>query len=978
MNLPDPVASRAVLIGSYSYRDLEPLPSVANNIERLRDLFTARDLWGLPPENCHVLPNPSSPAEVLDLIHEAALEASDTLVVYYAGHGLVDPHTEDLYLALPASSLTRLYRAVRFEDLRREMVTVATASSKVVILDCCYSGRAMLGGMSGSMEMADQARIEGTYLMTASADTVKAQAPVGEEFTAFTNELVTALALGLPDGPDLLNVETLYWHARKELIAKRRPIPQQRAGNDGGMIVLARNRRGVTFADRPGLSQAPPPEPPEGSELFMRRSPREIVGEATRLSGLDRVTEAEQLLIAVAVRRPDQEVATLISLLRAKHRDSDADLVINAAMQRPAEQIVALLDVLQQIGSAQDADRVLAGVAHRSLTEVGATADTLAKGGRNNELHRLLDSSVRAHRSPEEIIALMGTLSSIGLGDEIGRLLDLAAGGLTDEETAALADVLRAAGRDDAAFRLYATALGSIARRPAKDIASLLHAMRDTARDDEADRLLGEVCAVEPKPHEVAELTLALCSVSLDSDAERLLDTAGATMTDEQVAAIAASLRAADLYEPALHLCVEAAARQPVPVTPAIIRSLRDAGRPLDAQRVLDSTGAWSPARCADLVASLRRAGNDADADWLLADVSRAGADKFCSVMAALRSHGFDEDAGRLARLITLDAPRNVCILASGLVEQGLDSDAEDVLVRAVSSSVEYYCDLIVMLQKANMDQYAEHLLRWKSEQEVSKIRPQLAALRQRGQDDNANQLLAYFASRPITDIIKLVETFSSDDAGAMRHLLASLAQRTPQDIVSAIKAAQQKRGIHIDADLTDIVLADIADGPLEIIVSFAALLHEVLPSVLPEFIRMIILRQRSHVGAIVGSMRHAGLDKPANELLRATVKEMKASDLFTFHMALSKKGQSDDADHLLEIAIVARSPSFLASLIGEFALDSSGHGSEHMRAVLMAIAARYSEDYVGELARELRERGMSSEARLLFRYYRTHKRGPA
>ena len=96
-----------------------------------------------------------------------------------------------------------------FEDLRREMVMVAGAQSKVVILDCCYSGRAMAGGMSGSMEMADQARIDGTYLMTASAETVRAQAPVGEEFTAFTGELVTALSRGIPDGPDLLNIETL-------------------------------------------------------------------------------------------------------------------------------------------------------------------------------------------------------------------------------------------------------------------------------------------------------------------------------------------------------------------------------------------------------------------------------------------------------------------------------------------------------------------------------------------------------------------------------------------------------------------------------------------------------------------------------------------------------------------------------------------------------------------------------------------------
>lgn len=177
--LPDPAASRAVLIGSDEYTDLASLPAVANNLKRLDELLGSHELWGLPDRNRAVLRNPASPAAVLDLIREAATEATDTLLVYYAGHGLVDPHTDDLYLALPESSVSRLDSAVRFDDLRREMIATSNATSKVVILDCCYSGRAMAGGMSGSMEMADQARIEGTYLMTASADTVKAQAPVG-------------------------------------------------------------------------------------------------------------------------------------------------------------------------------------------------------------------------------------------------------------------------------------------------------------------------------------------------------------------------------------------------------------------------------------------------------------------------------------------------------------------------------------------------------------------------------------------------------------------------------------------------------------------------------------------------------------------------------------------------------------------------------------------------------------------------------
>src|ERR1035438_8185148 len=84
MPLPDPSTSGALLIGCATYRDLEPLPAVTNNLERLNALLTSADLWGLPQRNCRVLLDPESPVGVLDAVHKAAVEAVDTLVVYFA------------------------------------------------------------------------------------------------------------------------------------------------------------------------------------------------------------------------------------------------------------------------------------------------------------------------------------------------------------------------------------------------------------------------------------------------------------------------------------------------------------------------------------------------------------------------------------------------------------------------------------------------------------------------------------------------------------------------------------------------------------------------------------------------------------------------------------------------------------------------------------------------------------------------------
>ncbi|MEU8781094.1 ABC transporter substrate-binding protein [Streptomyces sp. NPDC048637] len=272
--LPDPVASQALLIGVHDYENLAALPAVERNLAGLTRAFTDPDLWGLPPAHCVALPQPPSAQEVLDTLSSVALRATDTLVVYYAGHGLIDPYSDELYLALPGSDQERLYSALPFEWVRRAILDPRIgARRKVVILDCCYSGRALLGGMSGTAQVADHALIEGTSLMAASAQTRKALSPPGEEFTAFTGELITVLTDGIVDGPHLLDVQTLYRHLYTSLAAKARPLPQQRNRNTGGQIALARNRAHPAHRPQPSSQPSQSSPPPQSSPLSQPSPP---------------------------------------------------------------------------------------------------------------------------------------------------------------------------------------------------------------------------------------------------------------------------------------------------------------------------------------------------------------------------------------------------------------------------------------------------------------------------------------------------------------------------------------------------------------------------------------------------------------------------------------------------------------------------------------------------------------------------------
>ncbi|MFJ9631653.1 caspase domain-containing protein [Streptomyces sp. NPDC101175] len=244
-----PANSRVVIVGVDHYTSLAPLPSVAPTVKALAALFRAGDLWGLGAEQYTVVSNPRSPQQLLDAVHEAATAAQDSFLFYFAGHGLLSP-SGDLFLALPDSDTQRLYRAVAYDEIRR-LINRCRATRKVVILDCCYSGRALLGHMGEEDNVAQQAAIDGTYLMTAAAETKRALAPPDERYTAFTGEIIEALVRGIPKAANPITADALYWHVRQELAAKSRPLPQQRARNAGHCISLLQNRWQVERQQHP-------------------------------------------------------------------------------------------------------------------------------------------------------------------------------------------------------------------------------------------------------------------------------------------------------------------------------------------------------------------------------------------------------------------------------------------------------------------------------------------------------------------------------------------------------------------------------------------------------------------------------------------------------------------------------------------------------------------------------------------------------
>jgi len=238
--LPDPGRSRAVLIGASTYSHLADLPAVRNNLSGFRDVLIAPELGGLPADNCTIVAEPAEPRDLYRTLRQQAEAAEDTLLVYFAGHGRTGRRNE-LFLCLPDTDPDDLwFTALGYERLR-EAVADSRATKKVVILDCCFSGRALADQAGDEETILGQVGIEGTYLLTATPRNAVALAPPGEPYTAFTGTLLGLLNEGISGGPELLTFGQIYPSLLHALTSRQLPRPRQQGSDTIAHLALTRN-----------------------------------------------------------------------------------------------------------------------------------------------------------------------------------------------------------------------------------------------------------------------------------------------------------------------------------------------------------------------------------------------------------------------------------------------------------------------------------------------------------------------------------------------------------------------------------------------------------------------------------------------------------------------------------------------------------------------------------------------------------------
>ena len=252
----DPQSSSMVLIGTSKYRSesLPGLPATVNNVRGLSEALTDPRLGLIPLDRCSTVIDPDRPSQVSRSIRQSTADA-DMILIYYTGHGFLD-RRGNLYLGLTDTEPDDVGASALSYEIFREAILDSPARQRVVILDCCYSGRAVEAMADSTSQISAHTQVDGTYVLTSTSQNRTAFAPEGERYTAFTGQLINILLQGIPGSSELLSLRSIYEELTQRLASRGWPLPQFSSRNASGELYIARNAAfvGASAASRSDIA----------------------------------------------------------------------------------------------------------------------------------------------------------------------------------------------------------------------------------------------------------------------------------------------------------------------------------------------------------------------------------------------------------------------------------------------------------------------------------------------------------------------------------------------------------------------------------------------------------------------------------------------------------------------------------------------------------------------------------------------------
>jgi hypothetical protein len=346
---PDWSGSQAILIGNSSYNDtgLVPLAAAASSIDAMAGLLTGSGCdW--PAGRISRVMDAENPGDLEREITAAATGIRETLLVYYAGHGM----RTDREFALGVKDTTKNVMARSRSSLAlgtlAGIIRDCPARIKIIILDCCHpdcchaplgdddlSQFRPAGPPNGDPPNGDPpgggppggTPARGVFVIGASSYDGRAVVTPGGESTPLVRGLVAVAGAGLPAQGRGLSLRVIFDELRARLHGNGHPDLVCHEAGDGGNYLLVRRARTEAQAQAQAEAQAQAQAQPPGDIALSpgaQHAYRDMLREACREASPDlldllpvnwTLTELQRLSVE-ADRHGPSKAASLLEQLR--------------------------------------------------------------------------------------------------------------------------------------------------------------------------------------------------------------------------------------------------------------------------------------------------------------------------------------------------------------------------------------------------------------------------------------------------------------------------------------------------------------------------------------------------------------------------------------------------------------------------------------------------------------------------------------
>ncbi len=230
----------ALLIGNNAYRHLDRLETAVNDARAVGDVLRAQ--YGFDVR----LLTDATRADIVETLDEyrSRLEPADNLLIYYAGHGWLDPEADKGFW-LPVDAQPEKRTQWVSNDTVRDALRALKAKHVLVVADSCFAGALTRGASVRAGRSADylarMARLKARQVLSSGG-----LEPVADSGGDGHSPFAAALIQALQANTGVLDATTLFAELRRPVALRSNQVPQfadiRMAGHEGGDFLFMRRK----------------------------------------------------------------------------------------------------------------------------------------------------------------------------------------------------------------------------------------------------------------------------------------------------------------------------------------------------------------------------------------------------------------------------------------------------------------------------------------------------------------------------------------------------------------------------------------------------------------------------------------------------------------------------------------------------------------------------------------------------------------